>query len=94
VSVYTTSEADVVTPQSFETRSFDWKERGSHKTALFRLYPGGHGVLQHVRTATVDRGPGPSRCEIDTEPDVRDVDERILAELRGRGFDVVAGRSR
>lgn len=85
---------DATGESAFATASRTWNDGpGRRKTALFRLYPGGRGVLQHVRTVTVDRGPTPSACEIDTEPHLEDVDGAVLSELRGRGFDLVAGRT-
>lgn len=85
------TDAETVEPQSFETRSLDWRiNHVTTRTALFRLYPG-VAVLQHVRTTTVDRGPTPAGCEIDTDAWPADLPGGIVGELRSEGYDVVGG---
>jgi hypothetical protein len=78
---------------SFETRSLDWSvDHATRQTALFRCYPG-VAVLQHIRTVEVRSDAPASGCEIDTDARPADVPADVLDELRGDGFDVVAGRT-
>jgi hypothetical protein len=93
MSVGDAANAGTERPRTFTTHSESWSTYDATVTALFRLYPGGRAVLQHVRHTEVDRGPEPSRCRVDTEPLLDDVDDSVLDGLRGRGFDIAAGRA-
>lgn len=73
------------------TRSYSWRPaRGERRTALFRVYPQG-AFLQHIRTVTIQQRTAPSRCEIDTDPELEDVPSWILDDLRDGGHALVTG---